>query len=108
MPVDGASSYMVGSTDKRYYEKSKIGYRTNYQCLWTGPYYRSKKLSVDSFDHVEVVFRTTNTQNTTNILIDCDYAMNHGGRRRTTAAIVPHRRLRCAQTLANRLCNNAT
>ena len=67
--------------------------------------YGSKKLSADSVDHVEVVYRTTHTQNT---LIDCDYTMNHGGRRCTTATIVPHPRLRCAQTLANRLCNNAT
>ena len=74
--------------------------------------YRSKILFVDSVDHVEVVFRTTHTQNITNILIDCDYmmTMNHGGRRHTTAAIVPHPRLRCTQTLtlANRLCNKAT
>ncbi len=34
--------------------------------------------------------------------------MNHGGRRRTTAAMVPHPRLRGVETLANRLCNNAT
>ena len=50
-------------------------------------------LSADSVDHVEVVFRTTHTHNTTNILIDCDYMMNHGGRYCTTAAIVPHTRL---------------
>jgi len=50
-------------------------------------------LSADSVDHVEVVFRTTHTQNTTNILIDHDYTMNHGGRRRTTAAMVPYTRL---------------
>ncbi len=55
--------------------------------------YRSKILFVDSVDHVEVVFRTTHTQNITNILIDCDYMMNHGDRRRTTATIVPHPRL---------------
>ena len=43
--------------------------------------YRSKILFVDSVDHVEVVFRTTHTQNITNILIDRDYMMmmNHGG-----------------------------
>ena len=34
--------------------------------------------------------------------------MNHGGRRRTTAAMVPHSRLQCTETLANRLYNNAT
>ena len=34
--------------------------------------------------------------------------MNHGGRRRTTATMVSHSRLRCAETLANRLCNKAT
>ena len=72
------------------------------------PSYRSKKLSADSFDLVEVVFHTTHTQNATNIFIDLDYTMNHGGRRHTTAAIVPHLRPRCAQTLANRLCNNVT
>jgi hypothetical protein len=41
-------------------------------------------------------------------VIVCQNTMNHGGRRRTTAAMVPHSRLRCAETLANRLCNNAT
>ncbi len=32
--------------------------------------------------------------------------MNHGGRRRTTAAMVPHSRLQYAETLANGLWNN--
>ena len=41
-------------------------------------------------------------------VIVCQNTMNHGGRRRTTAAMVPHSRLRWAETLANRLCNNAT
>ncbi len=70
--------------------------------------YCSEILSADSVVNVEVVFRTTQTQNTTNILVDCDYTMNYGGRHRTTAAIVPHPWLQCTETLANRLCNNAT
>jgi hypothetical protein len=55
------------------------------------PNYCSKILSADSVGHVKVVFRTTHTQNTTNILIlDRDYTMNHSVRHRTTAAIVLH------------------
>ena len=41
-------------------------------------------------------------------VIVCQNTRNHGGRRHTMAAMVPHSRLRCAETLANRLRNNAT
>ena len=47
----------------------------------------------------------TKHNNTFSIVLIHDH---HGGRRRTTAAIVPHSRLRGVETLANRLCNNAT
>ena len=36
----------------------------------------------------------------TNQAVDQKNTMNHGGRRRTTAAMVTHPRLRCAETLA--------
>ena len=39
--------------------------------------------------------------------VDRENTMNqHGGHHHTTAAMVPHSRVRCAETLVNRLCNN--
>jgi hypothetical protein len=60
-----------------------------------------------SFFHVEVISHTTHTQNTVNMLVHCENMMNHGGRCHTTAAIVPHPRLREVKKLANMLCNKA-
>ncbi len=48
------------------------------------------------------------TQKTSTMLADCKNTMNHGGRHHTTAAIVPHPRLRGIGTLANVLYNKAT
>ncbi len=42
------------------------------------------------------------------MLADRKNMMNHGGRRRTTAAIVPHPQLQGVETVANVLCNKAT
>jgi hypothetical protein len=42
-------------------------------------------------------------QTTTNILIDaCENTLNHGGRRHTTTAIVPHPRLGGVEALAKK------
>jgi hypothetical protein len=67
-----------------------------------------KKKGLVSFFHVEVISRTTHTQNTVNMLVHCENTINHGGRCHTTAAIVPHPRLRDVETLVNMLCNKAT
>jgi hypothetical protein len=42
------------------------------------------------------------------MLLDCKNMMNHGGRRHTTAAMVPQPRLGDIETLDNVLCNKAT
>jgi hypothetical protein len=63
----------------------------------------------EQFYHVEVFVRTTLAQNTTNMLVDSENTMNqHGGHHHTTAAMVPHSQVQCAETLVNRLCNNDT
>ena len=65
------------------------------------------KTAREQFCHVEVISvqYSHETQQHISIVLIHDH---HGGRRRTTAAIVPHSRLRGIETLANRLCNNAT
>ncbi len=42
------------------------------------------------------------------MLVHRENTMNHGGRRRTMAAIGPHPRLPAIETLGNMLCNKAT
>jgi hypothetical protein len=42
------------------------------------------------------------------MLLHRENTMNHGGRHRITAAIVPHPRLQDVEALANMLCNKAT
>jgi len=61
----------------------------------------------EQFCHVEVIYvqYSHKTQQHISIVLIHNH---HGGRHRTTAAIVPHSRLRGVETLANRLCNNAT
>jgi len=65
------------------------------------------KTACEQFCHVEVISvqYSHKTQQHISIVLIHDH---HGGRRPTTAAIVPHSRLRGVETLANRLCNNAT
>ena len=66
------------------------------------------KTAHGQFCHVEVIsvqYSHKTQQHNISIMLIHDH---HGGRRRTTAAIVPHSRLRGVETLANRLCNNAT
>jgi hypothetical protein len=48
------------------------------------------------------------TQKTSTMLVDRNNMMNHGSRRRTTAAMVPHPRLGDIETLANVISNKAT
>jgi hypothetical protein len=69
--------------------------------------YRRDKLLARAINIIVAGPYNTHTKhnNTSPIVLIHDH---HGGRRRTTAAIVPHSRLRGVETLANRLCNNAT
>ncbi len=79
----------------------------------TGPSYGTY-LPATSFKYLQFFFDASiiismfrRSKHTVRVIV-CQNTMNHGGRRRTTAAMVPHSRLRCAETLANRLCNNPT
>jgi len=60
----------------------------------------------EQFCHVEEISLqySHKTQQHISIVLIHDH---HGGRRCTTAAIVPYSRFRGVETLANRLCNNA-
>jgi hypothetical protein len=66
------------------------------------------KIAREQFFHVELLYVAQHTQNTTTITLAHGNTMNHGGRRRTMAAIVPHPRLRGMKHVANMLCNNTT
>ncbi len=66
------------------------------------------KIAREQFFHVELLYVAQHTQNTTTITLALGNTMNHVGRRRTMAAIVPHPRLRGVKHVANMLCNNTT
>jgi hypothetical protein len=76
--------------------------------VWKKPSYGPQKMRLVSFFHMEVISRTTHAQNMVNMLVHRENTMNHGGRRHTMAAIVPHPRLQDVEALANMLCIKAT
>jgi hypothetical protein len=73
---------------------------------WTGQHATGGKIACKQFFHVEILYVAQHIQNTTTITLALGNTMNHGSRRRTMAAIVPHPWLRGIKHVANILCNN--